>query len=89
MYASPPTWSGNAHSLGVLEERENMRIQRSAITRFIAGMLIGLSAMGGLFAVASAAASSLGGNFAVEQAASHKRNADFAASAVRFTAPQL
>jgi hypothetical protein len=66
-----------------------MRFEQSVIARFIAGMVMGLSAMGGLFVVASATATSLGGNFAPEQAASHKRNADFAASAVRFTAPQL
>jgi hypothetical protein len=66
-----------------------MRFPRSFVTRFIAGVLIGLFAMGGLFAVASAAASSLAGNYALEQSSSHKRNADFAASAVRFTAPQL
>jgi hypothetical protein len=66
-----------------------MRLGRSFTTRFIAGLLIGLGAMGGLFAVAAAAASNLGGNFAPDEAASHRRNADFEAGAVRFTARQL
>lgn len=56
-----------------------MAIGASFITRFIAGLLIGLSAMGGLFAVASAAASSLGGSFVLNETASHRRNVEFEA----------
>lgn len=61
-----------------------MTLGRPYIIRFTAGMLIGLGAIGGLFAVASAAASSLGSNFSLEQADSHRRNVQFEAGSAKF-----
>jgi hypothetical protein len=59
---------------------------QSFITRFGAGLLIGLCAVGGLFAVATAAAGSLGGRFALEERESHRRSVEFEARAARSTA---
>jgi hypothetical protein len=63
-----------------------MTLGQSFITRFGAGLLIGLSAVGGLFAVATAAAGSLGGKFAEEERESHRRSVEFEVQAARSAA---
>jgi hypothetical protein len=58
-------------------ESQRMTFARPYITRFVAGLAIGLGTVGALFAVASAAASNLSGSFASVESDSHRRNADF------------
>jgi len=53
---------------------------RPFITRFIAGLAIGLGTMGAVFAVASAAASGLKVDFASMESDTHRRNAGFEAA---------
>lgn len=57
-----------------------MTHERTYNAKFIAGLVIGLCVVSGLFAVASAAASNLGGSYALGESASHKRNLEFANS---------
>jgi hypothetical protein len=57
-----------------------MTLGQPYITKFVAGLVIGLGTVAGLFAVASAAASSLSGSFASAESVSHQRNVDFEAA---------
>jgi hypothetical protein len=69
-------------------ETQRRTLGRPFITRFIAGVAIGLGTTGALFAVASAAASGLSVNFASVESDSHRRNAEFDAAHTATALPQ-